>query len=117
MTSCCISTYSSNDTYHRHQTIKTFSTSIHDFVKDLLTTYPELEENLDENLIAARDQSLTNEMIVSIRSFCATKFPERFFDILYQNEDMFSNEDVDLELLPSIDFKILWKSEISDNTK
>ena len=32
--SCCKVTYSSNDAYHRHQTIKTFSARVYDFTKD-----------------------------------------------------------------------------------
>ena len=44
-------------------------------------------------------------------------YPTRFFDILYENTDMFSNDDLNLEFLPGIDFKELWKENISDNTR
>ena len=45
-------------------------------------------------------------------------FPERFFDILYQNTDIFNNDsETNVTFLPGIDFKILWNENISDNTK
>jgi hypothetical protein len=44
--------------------------------------------------------------------------PPRFFDILYKNADMFSeNSDLDTEFLPNIHFRNLWQCEISDNTR
>ena len=49
---------------------------------------------------------------------CKKIYPERFFDILYQNEEIFDNEEYDLTFLPDIDFKLLWKLEdVSDNIK
>jgi hypothetical protein len=46
-------------------------------------------------------------------------YPERFFDILYQNEEIFEeNSEVNCEFLPGIDFKNLWNLEdVSSNTK
>ncbi len=44
-------------------------------------------------------------------------YPDKFFDILYQNEEMFANEEANLNFLPSIDFRVLWKENISTNTK
>jgi hypothetical protein len=43
--------------------------------------------------------------------------PERFFDILYKNEEMFKKEEINTEFLPGIDFKKLWKEDISEKTK
>ena len=42
---------------------------------------------------------------------------ERFFDILYQNVEMFDIEEFNLNFLPGIDFKKLWKEELSDKTR
>ena len=42
---------------------------------------------------------------------CVKVLPERFFDILYKNEEMFSKEDVNTEFIPGIDFGVLWNSE------
>jgi hypothetical protein len=45
-------------------------------------------------------------------------YPERFFDIIYQNEQIFDDANVNTFFLPDIDFKVLFKSDgISDNTR
>jgi hypothetical protein len=50
--------------------------------------------------------------------FCTKKFPPRFFDILYQNDEMFKEEsDIDTEFLPKIHFKNLWQCDISEKTR
>ena len=41
-------------------------------------------------------------------------YPQRFFDILYQKDELFTEE---IFLLPKIDFAILWKMDISDHTR
>ena len=44
--------------------------------------------------------------------------PERFFDILYKNEEMFSKSEINTEFLPGIDFKKIWSTDdVSDSTK
>ena len=43
---------------------------------------------------------------------------ERFFDILYKNENIFIKEsDVNTMFYPNVDFKDLWAEDISDKTK
>ena len=52
-------------------------------------------------------------------TYCTKVYPQRFFDILYQNEEIFeeSNE-ADVKFFPNVNFKILFNTEgISDNTK
>ena len=44
-------------------------------------------------------------------------YPERFFDLLYQNEDIFKDAEINTKFLPNIDFADLWNQEISDNTR
>ena len=39
--------------------------------------------------------------------------PERFFDILYQNAEMFDNEETNTCFLPNIDFASIWKEDIT----
>jgi hypothetical protein len=48
-----------------------------------------------------------------------TVYPERFFDILYQNEEIFSAEsEVNTAFLPMVDFKMLFTAPgITENTK
>ena len=39
--------------------------------------------------------------------FCKNIYPERFFDILYQNSDIFTNDDIDCHFLPEINEEVL----------
>ena len=52
--------------------------------------------------------------MTNIYKFCKEVYPKQFFDILYQNEEIFNDK---LELLPNIDFSKLWKEDITDATK
>ena len=58
-----------------------------------------------------------DKAVESLVEYFNTVYPERFFDILYQNEEMFTNEEANLKFLPNIDFRVLWNENISDNTK
>ena len=93
-----------------------------DKLKDMLTTFPELEAKLDDRLRVLWKQSENNEESItdatkSLLEYCENIFPARFFDILYENEEMFDNDELDLQFLPGIDYKVLWKMNISDNTR
>jgi len=88
-----------------------------DFMRDLLGTFPELEADLDANLLAVCNGSPSDNTINSVRAHCAARLPERFFDILYQNEDMFSDETADYCFLPGIDFRKLCTANITDKTR
>ena len=94
-----------------------FGKIIADFVKDVLNTFPELATSLDNNLLSiAKGESVSPECIAAVKTECQAVYPERFFDILYQNEKIFEQEDP-LLLLPGIDFRPLWKENISDTTR
>ena len=88
-----------------------------DFMKDLLTTFPELKDGLDANLLAVCGGSPSDNTVKTLREHCVARLPERFFDILYQNDEMFDNQEVDLCFFPGIDFRVLWKANITDNTR
>lgn len=92
--------------------IDSFYKVIRDFLADLLRTFPELSDSgiVNDDLI----NILKGGESESIYEFCKTTYPTHFFNILYKNEDIFNEK---IELLPNIDFSILWKSNISDNTK
>jgi hypothetical protein len=109
-----------------------FTKIIRDFVNDLRTTFPEYEtfickwwkgkeyydyiENIDDRN-EAYEKSVSKSVSL-LFDFCQKKFPPRFFDILYQNEDMFKEElDIDTEFLPKIHFKNLWQCDISKSTR
>ena len=89
---------------------------IYDLINDILFTFPEFKDglNLDlHNIKETRDEDSIQNVYEHIKNV----FPERFFDILYKNEEMFVKDEIDTEFLPGIDFKDLWKTDISDNTK
>ena len=109
-----------------------FSKIITDFVGDLRTTFPEYEPFIakwwkekehfayiyeEDDRDAAYEKSHQKSLKL-IFDFCQKKMPPRFFDILYQNADIFKEDsDVDTEFLPKIHFKNLWQCDISEKTR
>jgi hypothetical protein len=93
-----------------------FKKIITDLCKDLFTTFPELNDNLNQDIIGLLNND--EDALSRVFNYCKTVFPERFFDILYQNAEMFSlTSEMNTHFLPGIDFKYLWNSDISDKTK
>jgi hypothetical protein len=109
-----------------------FTKVIKDFVGDLRITFPEYEplinkwwkakssfdsiEDEEERLKVLNLSETTSTKLLF--TFCKKKLPPRFFDILYQSDEMF-NEDstIDTEFLPHIHFKNLWKFDITQKTR
>jgi len=118
-----------------------FSKIICDFVYDFLNTFPEykniisnwwiLENKQDnhtnyENIHSfsrlcrntSKNIEINKQNIPFIFRHCLSVFPERFFDILYKNENIFLlEENINTEFLPGIIFKFIWNNNISENTK
>jgi hypothetical protein len=109
-----------------------FTKVLKDFIRDLKTTFPEYDPFISKwwkdkehfSNIAHEDDriqayNLAQEKSIKLLfNFCQKKFPPRFFDILYQNADIFKEDsDIDTEFLPKIHFKNLWQCDISDKTK
>jgi len=109
-----------------------FTKVIKDFVEDIQNTFPEYKplinkwwkspdnfsyiENEEERKLAFENSE--KKSIEFLFNFYKKKFPERFFDILYQNEEMFKNESIiDTEFLPHILFKNLWNFDITQKTR
>lgn len=109
-----------------------FTKIIKDFIEDIKVTFPEYIplinkwwkksssfdyiEDIEERKIAVfnAEQKAINYLF----DFCKKKFPPRFFDILYQNTEMFQeNSEVDTEFLPHLHFKNLWQFDITENTR
>jgi hypothetical protein len=85
-----------------------FKTVIVDFTKDLSTTYPECDVFLKKWY----NSETKDEDYTALFRYCMKVYPERFFDILYQNEDIFDEDkDANTAFLPGLDFKILFKTE------
>ena len=90
---------------------KDFTKVINDLVSDILTTFPELKDSMHSDLINPDTEALDR-----IYEHCKKVFPERFFDIRYQNEDIFKTETNKVYLL-DLDFKLLMHDEgISHST-
>lgn len=87
-----------------------FSSVIDDFLSDLSTTFPEYSHSW---------AALKSKEQTEIYQYCLTIYPERFFDILYQNDDIFKVDSLaNTFFLPGVDFKILFSvKDITENTK
>jgi hypothetical protein len=109
-----------------------FSKVIKDLITDLKFTFPEYGPLIDKwwkektNFDSIENEEereavfkATEESNIKILfEFCQKKLPPRFFDILYQNEDLFKiDSEFDTEFLPNIHFKNLWHSDITPKTR
>jgi hypothetical protein len=91
---------------------------IKDFVRDIQITFPEYEPLINKWFKTSELGDLENSCVLFLFSFCKKKYAPRFFDILYQNGDIFKEDsDIDTEFLPYIHFKNLWACEISEKTR
>ena len=92
-----------------------FKTLVKDFIDDLTNVFPEYDFYWSK----WGNTDITNEELKELLDHCAKVYPERFFDILYQNEDIFAeNSDINTYFLPRMDFRILFNSEgLSESSK
>jgi len=95
---------------------------INDFISDILTTFPEYTGIISRWWTRTDDleglEEIRAKEILFVFRHCIKIFPERFFDILYKNADIFLQEsELSTEFLPGIVFTQLWNCDISDNTK
>lgn len=92
-----------------------FSKILGDFICDLYRTFPELQATADNRVVLfletvenkAMDDS--SDATIAIRNHCQSVFPERFFDILYKNDEMFARDA--MEFLPGINFSHVWRMD------
>ena len=110
---------------------------INDFTQDISITFPEYspiinkwwisksstvcEDGLTQEEQDQKSAALLEEKEAKTKKVflhCLRVIPERFFDILYQNENMFEEgSDINTEFLPGIIFKYLWTCDISQTTR
>ena len=88
-----------------------------DFTTDILTTFPEYKANLNNGLLDILNDKNDTEDVKNLFEYIKNIYPERFFDFLYQNEDIFTKDEINTEFLPNINFSELWNQDISENTK
>ena len=86
-----------------------FKTIVTDFKQDLLRSFPEYRET--------EEKELSDDDFIVLKEYCKTVYPERFFDILYQRTEMFLDPSLNTCFLPGIEFKDIWKEDITDTTK
>ena len=87
-----------------------FEEILRDFIKDLEISFPEYKQQW-EIIKSSKPKQLLD--------YCVNIYPARFFDILYQNEDIFKEEEnINTYFLPCIDFKVIFNDEsVSENSK
>jgi hypothetical protein len=92
-----------------------FRTLIADFCKDLSVTFPDYSYFWSK----WTEPDVSEEEINGLFQHCLKVYPERFFDILYQNDDMFSSESlVNTDFLPRVSFRFLFHCEdVTEKTK
>lgn len=92
-----------------------FRSSITDFAKDLVTTFPEFSTVLDKWTL----KETTNEEFQKLFEYCLKVYPERFFDILNQDVSLFSEEStLNVSFFPGLSFKTIYNCEgVSDKTR
>ncbi len=88
-----------------------------DFVGDMLTTFPEYSATLDANLRAIVEGRADDSVTQAVYDHVRGVYPERFFDLLYQNNDIFCDASKNTMFLPGIDFADVWKQDITDKTR
>ena len=101
-----------------------FNKIINDFITDIVTTFPEysglIKRWWTRTVVSPEDDSNPRAQaeIKFVFRHCVKVLPERFFDILYKNVDIFKDDsEINTEFLPGVVFKQLWKCDISDNTR
>jgi len=98
-----------------------FQKVIADMCTDLSVTFPEYAHLWSmwthTSFLSMEPEACTLE-IQKLFQYCVTTFPERFFDILYKNSEMFKDgSTIPTCFLPSVDFKLLFTCDgVSANT-
>lgn len=95
-----------------------------EFLGDILRSFPEYNETLQKPLVnillyknGELEEYSQTEFDLVTQHLRQTLSP-LFFDIIQENEEIFElSSEKNTELLPGIDFKDLWKQELSDNSK
>lgn len=107
-----------NENLHeKHNSKEELFKVIREFVPDLLNTFPEYQEDIDQGIYDVLSENYDTKDADALYNHCKDVYPERFFDILYQNDEIFKNEKINTEFLPGIEFNDLWEQDITDKTR
>lgn len=85
-----------------------------DFIKDLNITFPEYSKKW-----WVYGEDTTDAGWEDLHKYCLTVYPERFFDIMYMNNELFEESNqANTCFLPNVDFKLLYNCDgVTENTK
>ena len=101
--------------------LTSFKKIMSDVMSDLMLTFPELEQDLDKDLYIlwkqSDDSAIVDKSAENLFKYCLEVFPPCFLDILYQNNELFTNPDNNLNFLPGINYRTLMRENISDTTR
>ena len=86
---------------------------VEDLCKDISVSFPETSDKI---ATFYGENGIESQMLFD---YVKKTYPERFFDILYQNNEIFEEtSNINCEFLPNIDFKELWNlNDVTDNTR
>jgi hypothetical protein len=100
----------SNNTFSEN-----FCSVIRDFTKDLTLTFPEYSYLWSK----WSNPEISKDDLQSLHDYCKSVYPARFFDILYQTNEIFDAEnETNTHFLPNVDFKLLFHCDnVSESTK
>lgn len=85
-----------------------FISVIMDFANDLSTTFPEYNYLWDK----WTSKETTIKEYEDLFLYCMKTYPERFFDILYQNDEIFEPQNTtNTQFLPMVEFKMLFSCD------
>ena len=94
-----------------------FRQIITDMTEDLSKTFPEYSEILYK-WTDNQSNTFTEHEIKKLFDYSLSVYPERFFDIINQDDSIFDKDEINTSFLPGIDFSTLFKSNgISDNNR
>lgn len=93
-----------------------FRSIIGDFVNDLSCTFPEYSFLWEK---WGPSHLLEEQETIELFEYVLKIFPERFFDILYQNDEIFNiDSEINTLFLPNVEFKVIFNCNgISETTK
>lgn len=89
-----------------------FRNLMNDFMGDILTSFPEYVSTIEPYSVLEDTSTLS-----FLFEHCKTVYPSRFFDILYNNDEMFLDDTINTEFLPNIDFSNIWKENLTEKTR
>lgn len=93
-----------------------FRKILFDFTNDLNLVFPEYNFLWDKWIV----KDLNEEELNHVFQYCMVFYPEKFFDILNKNDQIFNveNTETNVYFLPNVNFKILYNhTDITDTTK